>query len=452
LIELGTDGFLFLRSKGTVFTSNRTIEISRYDTALAEIWKKQVEIEQRLEYNFYHQYDNKVFLFFKLDFKNAFELLEIGLEDGSVETKQFELLRNVEFTDFTGFQHTVFFCGLLRGDPILVKFDLQNLNSSTLPALVRGKNKDILDLYIHQNKLFLILKLKLNNRKNVVVRSFDLEGNLLRDLYNRPEREISFMDARISQAEEEISLISGVYARKNDDTADGVFLNVFLDENLVVERYHHLADLASIFDYLKPELAEKKKRKSRRKEKKGKKMKFNYKILPHRIWLKRDTLIFTGEAYFPVYNNRTINEFVAGRFVNTARVDLDGYRFSHALILKLNARGEILSDMSLAMDLPLKFELDRNIVPLVIDTKLRLFYASNNILHSKNAFGMEKETEIELILKHDGDEVKRTDSEFCRLWYNNTLIIWGFQKIQNDSNVDVDNRRDVCFVTKVSLN
>jgi hypothetical protein len=198
-------------------------------------------------------------------------------------------------------------------------------------------------------------------------------------------------------------------------------------------------------------------KKIERKKVNGKKAKFNYRFLIHEIIEEGDQYIMLGEAYYPKYSSSgysNFNSYAGLGLPNNYGMYFIGYRYTHAVVIGFDKKGNILWDNSFEIDDVLSFNLDQYVHADTRDGSIVLLYLYDNQIRSKIIQGsevVEGKSFDQIKLAFDDDIVKEDDSEIekLELWYGNNYFAYGEQHIKNMKDAGVKLNRRVFYVNKV---
>jgi hypothetical protein len=194
-----------------------------------------------------------------------------------------------------------------------------------------------------------------------------------------------------------------------------------------------------------------------RKKIKGKKLRFNYRLLVHEIIDTEDGFIMLGEAFYPKYSSRGSMGYEAvlnpmtGNYLG---MYLEGYKYTHAVVIEFDEKGRIKWDNSFEITDVLTSNLNQFVNATVEGDNIVLLYLFENIIRSKIIQGdqvLEGKSYEDLRLKYENDQVRNSDVEFGGIekWSDDTFVAYGVQRIRNMKDSGVDLNRRVFFVNKL---
>ena len=142
------------------------------------------------------------------------------------------------------------------------------------------------------------------------------------------------------------------------------------------------------------------------------------------------------------------------RTVTRYRTVFDGFRYTHAVIVKFDSQGNLKWDETFEMWPAYKpFHVKRFIsIAEKNEHQLKLVFASRSKITSQTVgFNgrIEKDFESETIeTQYEGDKHKWTYSNID-YWYGRYFLAYGSAKIKNQESAKGDRKRKVFFISKV---
>jgi hypothetical protein len=165
-------------------------------------------------------------------------------------------------------------------------------------------------------------------------------------------------------------VISGVYGRYTDYSR-GIFVasvNV-LGEYAI--KYYQFADLEHFFNYMKARREKRVKEKIERRRIKGKKIKFNYRVLVQELIPFGNQYILLGEAFYPHYT-----------YPSNVQI-FDGFQYTHAVVIGFDQNGKLMWDNSFEINDVKTFSLEKFVKIYPEEDRIILLYLFENIIRSK---------------------------------------------------------------------
>src|SRR6185369_11103368 len=124
-------------------------------------------------------------------------------------------------------------------------------------------------------------------------------------------------------------IVSGVYGRYSSYSR-GIFVGVVNSVGEYTIRYYNFSELQRFFNYMKAGRERRIKNRIERRKVKGKKSKFNYRLLVHELVPYNNQYILIGEAFYPhyTYSSNSFRTFnYAPRYYGGSPLYRDGLVF-----------------------------------------------------------------------------------------------------------------------------
>src|SRR5258708_7441308 len=298
--------------------------------------------------------------------------------------------------------------------------------SRILPGFLNELGELIqLKTYSNGNVDVIISAKNSSRRKCIWIRHFDSNGDLLKTIILEPEEKKHLIFGRAAKMNDDSQIIAGVYGR-NSTYVRGVFV---ADVNAYGEykiHYYNFADLKNFFHYMKANREKRIKERIERRKIKGKKIKFNYRLMVHELVPYNDQFIMLGEAFFPRYSTRSSTPFGSSyspwsyglpiTYSRTYGSDLvfDGYQYTHAVAIGFDKNANLVWDNSFEINGIIKGDQ-------VIEGTVQNSMSTNN-----------------------NKEAISTQNGKLEYWYGNHFFVHGVQYIKSN-----DNTRKVFFIAKL---
>jgi hypothetical protein len=289
------------------------------------------------------------------------------------------------------------------------------------------------------------------------IRSYDSEGNLFKTTIVTPDAKKNFIFGRSVKTADNRTMVVGVYGRYTDYSR-GIFVSEIDPAGEYSTQYYNFGDLKNFFSYLKVKRQQRIKSRIERRKVKGRKIKFNYRLLVHELVSYNNQVVMLGEAFYPHYAYRSRG--LGGVGVNTyyayssTRGDLvfDGFQYTHAVVIGFEPGGKLLWDNSFEIKDVRTFQLEQYVKMGRQNDRLGLLYPYQNTVRSKVISGstvLEGKTNNAMKTNYSNDFVKDKETQLSKLdyWYDNHFFVYGVQTIR--SNIDKEVSRKVFFINKI---
>ncbi|MCK5372510.1 MAG: hypothetical protein KAQ62_28300, partial [Cyclobacteriaceae bacterium] len=265
----------------------------------------------------------------------------------------------------------------------------------------------------------------------------------------------SLLFGRTVKLDRNAELIVGTYTRKRSDMSRGIFLARISQEGDQIINYYNYADLKNFFSYMKARRQKRVEERIKRRKVKGKKNKFNYRLLVHEVVELDGKFIMVGEAFYPKYSQSSYYGGYSSYYGNSYGTAFEGYKYTHAVVFGFDRRGRLIWDNSFEINDVISYTLDQFVHISMSDKEMALLYVYEDEIRSKIIEGnevMEGKTFNELKLSFEDDVVSKSEDEYGGLekWYGGNLFAYGILKIKNMKDEGVKLNREVFFINKIS--
>lgn len=242
-------------------------------------------------------------------------------------------------------------------------------------------------------------------------------------------------------------LITGTYtSHKKKNYDQGIYFARLDGDNLAFIRFYNFLDLRHFTEYMSGRGQMKVERKKERAERRGKALMMNCQVTSHGLMEYRDAYYYVGEAFFPTY-------MVTGTGFSTSTV-FTGYQYTHAVLVKFDASGNILWDNCFPMNPSYKpMRLIHFVAAGFNGGNVSALYPDKRLLVSKlfsdtnGSVVQDKQKEVMETGDEDEDVKKARDTETA-YWYGDNFIVHGTQIVKNNATGE---RRKVIYINKYSI-
>jgi hypothetical protein len=459
--------FLVRRSDTKAKKGNMAWEITVIDTALLVKWNKDIYLSFNYDLLGYDYYKNKVFLLFTMpeSYKDDHIILEVDMITGLYQKYNVKRSLNIQLTEFEILNNTAIFGGYFNNKPTILQYFFKEGKTLALPGFYEERSK-LVDVHINDEHDILTVLTSIrtiNKNYSIVVTQFKDDGTMIENTTIIPEDNTSLVDARFVTIDNDIDLIAGTYSNRNYRYSRGIFL-AHIDENEEQTlKYYNYGELLNFFSYMKAKREKRVHERIKRKKIKGKKLKFNYRLLVHDILKYQDDYILVGEAYYPKYNSTSyyggytnyFPNYSSGRGQNNSY--FAGYKYTHAVVIGFGEQGKLIWDNSFEINDITSYDLKQFVEVDPQKDEIVLLYNYENVIRSK----LIKDEEViegksfnDINLKFGDDKIENNESEFGGLesWYDDRFYAYGIQKIKNLKDSGVKLNRKVFFINKILYN
>lgn len=465
VVSAGEGGLLLFReTQNTHKTADQLWEIVKLDTALNVFWRKEYFMPADLTLLGQYFENGQLYLLFRSQNPNK-RNLELFTVDASGGAASRTTIRNFIPFALQSFKvlsrSSVLVGGYYNYRPLVILYDLETNVPRVLPG-VFNERSELIEIKINSDSTFdIILKGRtLEKEITLFISTFDNNGNLIKKIVLDTERSKGLLFGRAQSLGGQAQLIAGVYGKRYSEYSRGVFvanINEYGEQQI---KFYNYGELKNFFRYMKAKRERRVLNRIERKKIKNKKLRFNYRLLVHELIKSGDQYILLGEAFYPKY--RTVNSnsglfnsvWTVNRGIYHTNLMFDGYRYTHAVILGFDKKGNLLWDNSFEINDILTFELEQFVQVSIEEDKIVLLYVFDDAIRSKIIRGeevLEGKEESKIRLADKADDAPETKTEIGGLvkWYGNVFFTYGVQDIKNTGIGNIVSQKKVFFVNKV---
>lgn len=460
LIPAFDDGIVLYRRVGTATQDH--IQLIKLDTAFQEQWKGFLPVDNRFVLVGKKVEERKLYFLLRYrDFtRNNFQLFTIDVATGDF------VMHNINnFIPFTPTEFQVTKRGAIMGGyynqvPVVMYYSFESKRAKILPGLL-NESGDLTQLKPYADGTFdvLISARNFKGQKTIFIKSYDEDGDLLRNFALDPSDNSHLIFARSMKTSNSLEIVAGVFGGKNSEYSRGLFLAGIDAEGNQQLRYYYYGDLENFFKYMKAKREARVKERIERRKVKGKRTRFNYRFLVHEIVPYKNQYILLGEAFYPKYvsSDRTFSPFfyTSGGLPSMTRDGriFDGYHYTHAVVMGFDQSGKLLWDNSFEINDVKTFQLEQFVKLEVQGDRIALLYLFDNELRTKiiqDDQVLEGKTIEHIKTSFDNDVVRKEQTSMNRLgyWYKDYFYAYGIQEIANAER----GKRRVFFINKITCN
>jgi len=434
----------------------------KLDTALNEEWIRDYYIDRDYIFKGYDYHSHKYSFLFQVVERGTRDLLLIQLDDSNGDSTQHTIknLVTIQLDIFEMTSDAALIGGYYNDDPVVLHYNLASKKLRVLPGIF-GEKTELVQIKIEDDLIKVLVSTRTFDKRNTIaIKTYNRDGDYLDSYVFNPDEDRGLIFGRVADIDREGSLICGTYGTRRSDYSQGLFIAQHNAGEEQIMRYFNFADLDNFFTYLKAKRQTRISKRITRKKVKGKKLKFNYRLLVHEIVKTGDEYIMIGEAFYPKYTNSgTYGGYsnYSSRYNNDKYVSSSfaGYKYTHAVIIGFDKDGQKLWDNSFQIEDVLSYELDQYVHADVTDDKLVLFYLYNNEIRTKIIKGSEviEGKSFDSVKMMFEDDVASKNNIYniggLEKWYDHNFLAYGVQKIKNLKDKGVKLNRRVFYINKV---
>ncbi|MGK7396144.1 MAG: hypothetical protein ACNS62_16320 [Candidatus Cyclobacteriaceae bacterium M3_2C_046] len=468
VIPASEEGLILVReTKERNRNGDHQWQMVKLDTALNEEWVDTFYVDYKFYFTGYDYHNEKIYLLFNNGpyAKDDLTLFEFALPDRKPKILTIEKTFPINLTEFEMVGGSAIFGGYVNYRPTVFLYDLPQEKLIVLPGFYMDRSELIQVEVDDEKEIFrvLITTRTFDKRNTIAIKTFDQKGELLINRTIKPDNDYNLLYGQSSTLTNGQQFIAGTYSqiktarRGKESYSRGIFiakLDVNGEQHVT---YYNYADLENFFNYMKARRQERVKKRIERRRIKGKKIRFNYRLLVHDILERKDgTYVMLGEAYYTTYSNRS-DRLGWGSFHYASPFYFQnvfaGYRYTHAVVIGFDSKGKLLWDNSFEINDVISFNLEKFVNVDQQRDKLVLLYIYENVIRSKIIKGdevLEGKSFDDIALKFENEVADDNDSEVGGLnqWYDDYFYAYGVQDIKRISESN-SRKREVFYVNKI---
>lgn len=444
-------------------TKDDQIHLIKLDTAFEHKWAGFMAAPRNYRIMGTKAFDDKLFMLLRYrDYsKNDMVLYAVSENDGRYV--QYQIKSYIPFapTEFQITDEAAIIGGYYNRIPVVLHFSFLHQRSKVLPGLF-SETGELTQIKAHDDGSFdvLISAKNLLRQRTIWIKSYDPEGNLLRNLPLVPEENKHLIFGRSLKTQGDKQIVAGVYGNRSSEFSRGLFIATIDPSGLEQIKYYNFADLDNFFQYMRANREKRIKNRIERKKIKGKKIRFNYRFLVHELVPYKDQFVLLGEAFYPRYVSADRGQYrffspytaMAGGMVQNGRI-FDGYHYTHAVVMGFNEDGKLLWDNSFEINDVKTFTLEQFVKLEVLPDRLALMYVFENHIRTKiiqDDVVLEGKAVDPIRTLRENEVVRNEKNVTNKLeyWYNNYLYAYGVQDIISPTR-DGSFKRRVFYINKV---
>ena len=431
------------------------IELIKIDTALRETWRGFIVVEKRMTI-MQVQFHADLFFMLLKDREylgNDFQIIAVKLATGDFGSYTVKNIIPFFPTEFMITGKAALVGGYFNNRPLVLYYNFTLQQSRILPGFFNSPG-ELNQIKVYEDgSLDVIVSAKNFEKKRALwIRNYDPQGELAKTTVIQPEQEKNLIFGRSLKLENGEQVVAGVYGRFTEYSR-GIFLaNVNAMGEYTIQ-YYNFSQLEHFFNYMKAKQQKRVRERIERKKIKGKKTKFNYRLLVHDLIFYNNQLLLVGEAFYPHYIYPRHQDMQVSYYDPQVRSNMifDGYQYTHAVAVGFNKSGQLIWDNSFEINDLRTFQLRQFVKIKTEKDRILLMYLFHNVIRTKIIHDnevLEGKTSDQMKSKFE-DEVldkESTNTDQMDYWYGNYLYAFGTQTLKNKQG----SSRKVFFVNKIT--
>jgi len=420
------------------------LELIKVDTLLKENWRGYIALNKNLRVSDIKVKDQVIFILLKSGNYTSgdFQVIAAKAENGKFKVYTIKNLIPFNPTDFLVTSHGMMLGGYFNYRPLVLFFSFQTERSKILPGFFNEQG-ELNQIKPYENgSIDVIVSAKNFERKKCLwIRNYSAEGDLVKTTVLEPDVNKNLIFGRSVKMPNEAQVVAGVYGSRNIEYSRGIFVADINEFGEYEINYYNFSDLQNFFSYMKAGRQRRVKERIERRKIKGKKIRFNYRLLVQEVVPYGNQFIMLGEAFYPkyTYSSRSsygVSSFYSNPLMRSGDRIFDGYQYTHAVVIGFDANGKLKWDNSFEINDVKSFELQQFVKIAPSENQIALLYLYNNLIRSKiikDDQVLEGKTSDPVKSKFATDIVKEKDTQTSKLdyWYSQHFFASGVQQVRN---------------------
>jgi hypothetical protein len=463
-ISLPREGLLVYGS--FIAEGGAALEVIRLDTAFRELWKGFIKVDRNLSLYYSTYSQDRIFMLLKDRFNPMaeFQILAIYVENGSYVMRNVKTMIPFIPTHFLVTAEAALIGGHFNYRPLVLYYNFNLAQSKVLPGFFNEAGElDQLRADEEGNIDIVVSGKAVTKRRSLWIRNYDKHGGLVKTIVLQPDEDKNLIYGRSVSKPGGEQIVCGVFGRYTEYSR-GIFVANIDAYGEYKITYYNFADLERFFNYMKARREARVKERIERRKIRGKKTRFNYRIMVNELIPYGDNqVVMLGEAFYPHYSYpspsmRPMSGLYTSRYggYGGSRGDLifDGYQYTHAVVIGFDKDGTLKWDNSFEINDVRTMQLQQFVKILPQESRISLLYLYDNVIRSK----VIKDTEVlegksydPLNMAFKSDFIKDKDTQQAKLeyWYGDVFYATGIQHVRNMKDAGVNMFRRVFFVNKI---
>ena len=441
------------------------IEIQRVDTALHQVWRGFISVPKNVYLAASLHQGRFVHLLLKDRFNPLAEfiVLSVQVSNGSWVSRNVKTMLAMQPTHFVVTETACLIGGYFNYRPLVLYYNFALDQSRILPGFFNEAGEiDQISADPAGNIDVIVSGKFISKRRSLVLRNYDKNGDLVKTIFLQPKDEnVNLIFGRSMAQPDGEQIVCGVYGRYTEYSR-GIFIAKIDAYGEYQIKLYNYGELKRFFSYMKAKREKRVKDRIERKRVKGRKIKFNYRLMVNEFMPYGDQFIMLGEAFYPHYSYPSNRYNPGAVYINrnvlspSYRGDLvfDGYQYTHAVVIGFDKDGNLKWDNSFEINDIRTMQLEQFVKIHPDKDKVSLLYLFDNVIRSKviKDYDVVEGKSYDPIQTGSSEEyVREKDTQSTKLeyWYGNVFFATGIQHLRNRQVKSENYARKVFFINKI---
>jgi len=443
-VKLGENGILIYRR--LIGKKEDAFELIKLDTALHENWRGSLPVSKKLDIIMSRSYGKTLYMLLKDPGYIGKDFVITAIDQETSSYRSFPVKNIIPFypTEFVLTGGAALIGGYFNSRPLVLHYNFELMGSKILPGFFNAPGElDQIKLNTDGTTDIIVSARNFEKRRALWIRTYDTKGELLRTIILQPGADQHLLFGRSMKLPDGRQVVAGIYGRFTEYSR-GVFVAAVDPDGTYDIKYYNFADLKNFFSYMRAKQQNRVKQRIERRTIKGKKVKFNYRLLVHDLVDYNNELLLIGEAFYPHY--------VYPRFANPqARAErvFDGFKYTHAVVIGFNKGGVLAWDNSFEINDVKTFQLQQFVRVQAEEDRILLMYLFDNAIRTKiisNDQVLEGKATEKIGTKDEDLDREEENTEKMEAWYGKYFFAAGTQGLRGKRG----GYRQVFFINKIT--
>jgi hypothetical protein len=433
-----------------------------YNTDLQSVKLKNIKIDSKFSSDKTFRNDKGLFVFYR-DKKSNFKLVSVQADELVIKQANGMLPNKTYVNDMVVLGEYAFLDASIKKKPFLISVNCKTGKTNLIPIVIgdysaKKTYTQRMQVLESSGEILVYVEVMVKKSKNeIYVVQMNDKGKKTGMFHFTEGISENIIDISGSSVGEGSYVFTGTYSR-SAMSSEGIFFSRVDNNKVDFINFVKFLDMKNFLSYLPKREQDKIEKKIKKKEKKGKELTLSYRIADHAVIPSDDGFLFLGEAFYPTYRQEsyTTTSTVNGVSTTTTqyRTVFDGYQYTHAVLAKFNAQGELLWNQTFAMWPSYKPYFVKRFISLAEQSEdnIKMVFASYNRIVSKtislDGVVIQENKSEEIETGYSGDKAKYSYSNID-FWYDQFFIAYGNQVIKNKEDKSVKRKRKVFFISRI---
>ncbi|MBL7852634.1 MAG: hypothetical protein JNN04_17150 [Cyclobacteriaceae bacterium] len=445
-VRLGIHGMMIYRR--TIGKKDDQFELIKLDTLLREQWKGSITVSKKLDVVQTKSANNTFYMLLKDPGYIGKDFVIVAINQTNSSYRAYPVKNIIPFypAEFVLTGKSALIGGYFNSRPLVLQYSFEQQSARILPGFFNSPGElDQIKLNGDGTTDIVVSARNFEKRRALWIRTYDAQGELLRTTILQPDEDKHLLFGRSIKLPDGRHLVAGIYGRFTEYSR-GVFVALVDAGGTYSIKYYNFAELKNFFSYMRARQQQRVKERIERKTIKGKKIKFNYRLLVHDLIDYNNEFLLIGEAFYPHY-------VYPKNYNPQARQEriFDGYKYTHAVVIAFRKDAALAWDNSFEINDVKTYQLQQFVRVQPDKDKILLMYLFDNVVRTKiilNDQVLEGKTTEKIRTGADHEELDREEENTEKLdaWYGDYFYASGTQSLKGRRG----GYRQVFFIHKIT--